>query len=397
MLKAVIMAGGRGERFWPQSRVNMPKQCLRILDHKSMVEITVERLKPLFEEKDMYLSTGSHLASFLKQRVPNVNFVIEPCAKNTAACIGLSALTIAETDPNAIMFVETTDHVYKDTALYHKHIQAAAETAKQDKIVVIGIKPDHPHTGFGYIHHGKEIKDIDGIKILELKAFKEKPDLETAEHFLETGEYLWNAGMFISKVSVMLDTMKLLMPDLYKVLMNIKKSKFDPQIIKDEFETLESISIDYGIMEKAQNTCVVRGDLWWYDIGDWDSMELVHPQDKQGNILRAKVEGNSKNCIIFGDTKPIKVENVDNLIIVDTQDSLFICKRHESQRVKEVVKQIEEKNPKWFEDYIDTPQPLYIMIDANKCEAKGNYIIAVVGVDNLVIEKNENEVVIKQK
>jgi mannose-1-phosphate guanylyltransferase len=362
-----------------------------------MVEITVDRLSPLLENKDIYVSTGKHLASILKNLLPDVKFAIEPMAKNTAACIGLSAIKVMEDDPDAIMFIETTDHIYKDEDLYIKHIKAAEKMAEQDNIVLIGIKPTHPHTGFGYIHQGELLKTIDGVYIYQLKEFKEKPNLITAKRFLESGDYLWNSGMFIAKVSVMLETMKKHMPELYEALMKIKQSCFSEKVLREEFEKLESISIDYGIMEKAENTVVVRGEMHWDDIGDWDAMERVHRKDTNGNVINALFEGSASNCIIFGDTnRTIKAENIDNIIIVDTKDSLLVCKKKESQKAKDAVQKIIGKNPALFRDYTNNPQKLWININSNNCTVKGDYVIATIDVENLSIEKKEDEIIIKK-
>ncbi len=339
MLKALIMAGGRGERFWPMSRVNMPKQCLRILDDKSMAQITVDRLLPLIGKKDIFLVTGQHLKDCISKDCPDINYVIEPCARDTAACIGLGTLVIAQKNPDAVIFIETTDHVYNDEQIYLNHIKAAAELAKEDKIVLIGIKPTHPHTGYGYIHQGKPYKSVGNIGSFFIQQFREKPQLEVAEKYVASGEYLWNSGMFIAKASILLDAIKTHLPHLHFALMRMQQSGFDDEVMKAVFEPLQKISIDYGIMEKASNTIVIRGEMHWDDIGDWDAMERVHEKDSRGNIIKAAVAGNPENCIIFGEkNRVIEAENVSSLIIVDTEDALLVCKKGSSQKVKEVVK-----------------------------------------------------------
>ncbi len=394
MHKALIMAGGRGERFWPQSRVNMPKQCLKILGNTSMVQTTVDRLLPIFKKEDIYLVTGHHLQKCISEECPDIKYVIEPCAKDTAACIGLGILQITQEDPNAIVFIETTDHMYNQNEIYHNHVNAAIELAKDDKIVLIGIKPSHPHTGFGYIQQGELYKEVNDISSYNIQEFKEKPDKKTAKEYIDSGDYLWNSGMFITKASVMLETMKKYMPDLHEALMKIKESNFDQKVLENEFQKLEKISIDYGIMEKAENTMVIRGEMHWYDIGDWDAMAVVHPKDDRDNIIKANWKGTASNCIIYGDEERlIKTEGVSDLIIVDTNDSLLICKKGKSQMVKQIVKDIEKENASLFLDY-STPKKLWIDIKSSNCDMKGDYVIGLIDVHDLRIEKNEKGVTI---
>ncbi len=387
-MKAVILAGGYGTRFWPKSRKNIPKQCLPISSDKSMIVETIERLKPITDE--FYISTGKNLENPLKELLPDVNYIIEPLARNTAAAIGLSAITLGE----GIMFIETSDHAYADPKQYLENLKAGIEMAKQDKIVLIGIKPTFPHTGYGYIQQGDIIED-EKIKIYKIKEFKEKPDLKTAESYLKEGNYLWNSGMFISKVSVMLEAIEKHMPLLYKALIKIKESNFDENILKKEFEKLESISIDYGIMEKAENTVVIRGEFPWDDVGDWKAMERIHKKDSNGNIILANHKGDAKNSIIIGED--IETENIENMIIVDTKDALLVCEKDRCQDVKKIVEKLEkEPNLKKFTEDTNNPKQYNISIDSNNIEIKSNALVATIAVDNLYIEKDSVVKVIKK-
>lgn len=333
MLKAVIMAGGKGERFWPYSRDDNPKQCLRIISKKTMVEDTIDRLKPIIEKKDIHIIANKELSEKIKEYAPNVNYVIEPMRRNTAAAIGLAAINLDEDD---IMFVETTDHVYKDNKDYLNHVKKAAEIAEKGRIVLIGIKPTHPHTGLGYIEKGGVLGKGD-IDTYQVSGFKEKPDLNTAKDYIKSGKYLWNSGMFISKVSVMLDAIRNDMPELHKALINIKKS---PESIKEEFEKLESVSIDYGIMEKNKELAVIEADMHWDDIGDWLAMERFHEKDKDGNTIQAEnVAIDTKNSIIFGD-KLVATLGIEDLVVVTTKDAVLVCKKDRAQELKSLVKKL---------------------------------------------------------
>lgn len=398
MLAAVIMAGGRGERFWPQSRENNPKQCLRIISDRSMIEETVKRLEPLIPQRKVFISTGKQLYEHIERIVPDVNFVLEPMARNTAACIGLSAISIMEKDPAAIMFIETTDHIYKDIKAYLEHIKRAVGIAEKGKICLIGIKPTHPHTGLGYIHYGKLLEE-GKIKVYEITEFKEKPDLETAKKFLQGGNYLWNSGMFICKCSVMLDAMREFMPNLYNGLIKIKESDFDEKVKEEVFEQLESVSIDYGVMEKAKGLAVIKAEMHWDDVGDWAAMDRIHDKDKNGNVIKANWKGSAKNSIIFGDEeRRIITENVDNIIIVDTEDSLLVCKKERAQDLKKLVQQLEnddELKEYTIQDLVTKKTDRTIAMDSTNVNIKNDRLVAVLGVNNLSIEKIKNKVIVR--
>ncbi len=397
MLNAIIMAGGFGKRFWPASRRNKPKQCLPIISSTPMIKETVQRLLPVIRKENIFISTGASLETPIKQILPDVNYIIEPIARNTAACIGLSALKVMQEQPDAVMFIETSDHVYNDVNAYHEHILKAAEMAEKGKIVLIGIRPSHPHTGFGYIQQGDLIEG-DKIKIYEIKKFREKPNLETAEEYLESGDYLWNSGMFISKCSVMLNEIKELMPELYQGLMKIKDSNFNEKVMHDVFQKLKSISIDYGIMEKSKNTLMIRGEMHWDDVGDWDAMDRLHKKDENSNVINAKHSGDAKNCIIFSQNE-IRTQNINDLIIIETKDCLFVCKKTRSQEVKKIVDELEKSNELivYTIDFVKEPKSDFIGIDTKNCEINANCLVAAIGVENLFIQKNEKGVVINAR
>jgi len=393
MTSIVIMAGGSGKRFWPKSRKNIPKQCLPITSDNPMIKETVERLKPIAQKKDIYIATGNHLEKPIKKILPDVNYVIEPMPKNTAACIGLAAISIS--DPEEVMIIETSDHSYEDVEAYLKHLRVGIETAKKDKIVLIGITPNFPNTGYGYIHQGELIDEKNNIQIHEIAEFKEKPDIETAKIFFKSGVYLWNSGVFISKASTMLNAIKQHLPELYSSLMKIKGSNFDKDVLTKEFEKLESISIDHGIMEKADNLALIRGNFPWDDIGDWKAMERIHSKDKNNNIILADHQGDAENCIIVGNKKPIHTEKIENLIIVDTQDCLLVCNKQRFQDVKKIVEML-EKDPelkKYTENIQEGLEFHKVTLDCQNLEIKSNCLVATVGIGNIYIEKDSKLIV----
>ncbi len=335
----VIMAGGFGERFWPASTKETPKQCLKIFTEKTMIEETVERLTQLIPEKNIFISTGKNLFEPIKKVVPRAKFVLEPIAKNTAACIGLSAIKILSENPEATILVETSDHTYKDNKKYFEHLEIGFKEAEKGKIVLIGITPTRPETGYGYIEKGNKIKD----KLFEVKRFVEKPNKEKAEEFIESKNFLWNSGIFIFKAKVILESFKQFMPNLYQGLMKIKQSNFNEKIMQEVFNGLENISIDYGIMEKELNLSVVEAPIDWDDIGDWTALERKFGKDENQNTLIAPtIAIESKNNIVFG-KKLIGLIGVKNLIIVESNDKILICHKNEAQNVKKIVKLIEKK------------------------------------------------------
>jgi mannose-1-phosphate guanylyltransferase len=384
VIYGVIMAGGSGTRFWPYSRTNRPKQLLKLFSDESMICETIERLAPIISKENIYISTNPILGKMIKDEAPEVNFVIEPIPKNTAACIALSAITIMERDPEGVMFIETSDHVYKKPEEYIDTIRKAVITARKNKIVLIGIKPTFPHTGLGYIHYGNSF-DEDIPDTYYVTEFKEKPDLKTAKIFLEDGKYLWNSGMFIAKCSVMLEEIRKYMPKLHEGIMKIKNSNFDDDVKKEVFEDIESISIDYGVMEKSANKVVINAEIDWDDIGDFLAIERYYPKDERKNVALCEYEGDATNCIMLSQTRKIVANNVDGLIIVDTPDASFVCNKNDMQRIKKAIEKIKEAD---LQEYLDE-------YEAENCEVKTDGLIVLLGVSNLEIKRNSKEFLVE--
>ena len=253
---ALIMAGGKGERFWPRSRVNMPKQFLSLTDDgKTMIQLTVERISPIVDIKDVYIATNENYRELVKTQLPGLpeeNILCEPIGRNTAPCIGLGAVHVAKKNEDAIMIVLPSDHLIKNNEIFKDTFVNACNIAKQgSNLVTVGITPNYPETGYGYIKYNKS-DVLDGSFAVE--RFVEKPDLENAKKYVDDGTYLWNSGMFVWKTSTILDCFKKYMPSTYEGLMTIKDSvgtSDEEKVLKEVFPTLESQSVDYGIMEKA--------------------------------------------------------------------------------------------------------------------------------------------------
>jgi len=348
MNHAVIMAGGYGERFWPLSRKSRPKQCVAIHSDKPMIQETVDRLTDLFGS-EIYISTGQEMADAVKKINSEMKFIVEPMARNTAACIGLSAVKLLSIDEDAVMFLETADHIYDDVKKYLGNIQIALDEAKKnDKIILIGIKPTHAHTGLGYIEMGDNISG----NFYDVNCFKEKPDLKTAEEYVESGKYLWNSGMFIAKCSVMLDEIKKNMPEHYEALIKIKESGFDEKVLLEEFSKMEKISIDYGVMEKSTETSVLNADMHWDDIGDLAAYERFVEKNDDGNFCvpgsECVSEDSSGNIIVSSKDKMVSLVGVKDLIVAVTDDAVLVCDKNKAQDVKKIVAKLKESNNKKY-------------------------------------------------
>lgn len=352
MITGVIMAGGKGERFWPKSRLKMPKQFLKLYGDKTMIQQTFDRLRNIMPVENIFVVTNMDYDGIISDQIPELptgNILIEPMGKNTAACIGLAALHTERLDKDSLMVVVPSDHVIKDVDSYLDILVTALKKAKEDhNLVTIGIEPKNPETGYGYIKYKKITKEIfNNNPIYKVERFVEKPDYETAMKYVESGDYLWNSGMFIWKTSVILSEIKRYMPKLYGALDLIRRN-FDSddvdEILYGEYSKLDSISIDYGIMEKANDVYVVPGDFGWDDVGSWTSIERLYEKDENGNVINGNVVSvDTKECIITGNEKLIATLGIEDVIVVDTKDALLICSKDKAQNVKEVLKEIKKK------------------------------------------------------
>ena len=351
---AVIMAGGVGTRFWPRSRERSPKQFLEILGQGTMIENTLSRLEPLVEPGNAFVVTNRLQAEALQKLVPSMkkeNILAEPLGRNTAACVGLAALWIQRMDPNGVMVVSPADHIVLNTDEFLRILRLAVKVAEQkEALVTIGIKPTHPETGYGYIQSTEEEIDRNEFRpqgVYRVKTFAEKPNLETAERFLKSGDFFWNSGIFIWKASVILREIELHLPDLHEQLQDIRKCIGSPkyeQTLEHAYRIIRSISVDYGVMEKAGNVYVVKGDFGWSDVGSWDEVVRLTAVDAEGNSIKGKsIVLDSKNNYLDAGGRLVATIGVEDLIIVSTDDAVIVCKKGRSQDVKEVVDFIRRK------------------------------------------------------
>jgi mannose-1-phosphate guanylyltransferase len=348
---AVIMAGGRGARFWPRSRETKPKHLLDIVSDKTIIRETVDRISPMIPPEKILIVTGQgHAQELIRQlpEIPQENIIIEPVGRNTAPCIGLAALHIKRKTPDAVMLILPSDHLIADENRFRKILCVAAVMARRgDYLVTVGIRPTGPETGYGYIEQGQEQAAIDGEKVYDVRSVREKPDLALAQALLDQGNFSWNSGMFIWKVSAILKALQQWLPDLYNGLLQIEAvlgSAREAAVVAEVYQQVRSVSIDYGVMEKARNTLVIPGDFGWSDVGSWDALWEVSPRDEQGNTVRGEaITIDSRNCLVHSPGKTVALVGVEDLIIVETADALLICKRGASQDVRKVVDRLERE------------------------------------------------------
>ena len=346
----VILAGGSGTRFWPLSRAARPKQLISITGDSSMLQRTVERVLPLKPKRILVVT--SHIQAeetarqLLRFRKVPIDVIAEPIPRNTAPAIGLAATIVAAHDPSGIMLVLPADHFIKDEEALRDTLIHAGHAARNGYLVTLGIMPSRPETGYGYI---EAEMDLRGEGPFPVRRFVEKPPLEEAMRYLEEGNYFWNSGMFIWRADTILGEMKAFMPTLHKKLSGIsfngdlwELSDLDDQIAT-AYEDIESISIDFGVMEKSAKVQVLPVEMGWSDVGSWSSLPDVVEPDSSGTVCinaTGHVAIDSTDCLIYADKRMVATVGVSNLVIVSTPDAILVCDRERCQDVKRVVEQL---------------------------------------------------------
>lgn len=345
-ITALIMAGGRGERFWPKSRKNMPKQFLSLTDDgKTMIQLTVERISSVVDMEDIYIATNKDYKELVRSQLPGIpekNILCEPVGRNTAPCIGLGAVHMAKKYDDAIMLVLPSDHLIKFNKMFLSVLKDSCDVAEKDRnLVTIGITPTYAETGYGYIKFDSHVMEGRAYKV---DRFVEKPSLEVAKEYLETEEYLWNSGMFVWKLSSILYNLERFMPETFAGLKRIQASIGTPDeedVLRKEFAQFQSQSIDYGIMEKAENIYTVPGTFGWDDVGSWLAVERIRKSNEMGNVVSGNIiTVGTHNCIIQGEKKLIATVGLEDLIIVDTEDATLICAKDSTADIKKVLENL---------------------------------------------------------
>jgi mannose-1-phosphate guanylyltransferase len=351
MLHAVIMAGGSGTRFWPQSRRRLPKQFLKIGTELTLIQETAARCLPLIEPSRLWVVAGAVHSAETSRQLPGLpvdQIVVEPCARNTAPCIGLAAIRLLAVDPDAVMLVVPADHVISPPEVFQSAVTQATEfvNAHPGSFVLFGVRPNEAATGFGYIHCPKITFADPGFRSVE--AFKEKPDLLTARKYVASQDYLWNCGIFVWKAQTLLDALAKHQPELHAGLMRLKDSLGTKQwsdTLTTEFPKLPSISIDYAVLEHAQNVFVLPAEFQWDDVGSWHAVSRLHPQDDHGNTIDGLHCGvDTTNCIIRStDDHLVTTIGVQDLIIVHTPEATLVADQRDEAAIKKLLAELERR------------------------------------------------------
>ncbi|MCM1261815.1 MAG: sugar phosphate nucleotidyltransferase [Butyrivibrio sp.] len=349
-----ILAGGGGTRFWPLSRKDLPKQLLNLTGKDLMVNETIDRLDGNIEKDNIFVVTNVSQAELMLQatagRIVKEHILAEPAARNTAACIGYAAMELLKKYGDGVMCVLPSDHYIGNIAAYKKVMADAIRLASEtDALITIGIQPTYPSTGYGYICH--EGDKIEGC-YYNVSHFVEKPNLKTAKEYLASGDYLWNSGMFIWKASVIMKHFEELLPDVSDCLKKIgaaMNTDKEQEIINEIYPTIPKISIDYGIMERADNVLVLEGDFGWSDVGSWDALEALYDKDEHGNITYGEqLHIDTHDCIIYAKNKLVTTIGLDNVIVVETEDAVLVCDKNRAQEVKRVVEALQDCNKRQY-------------------------------------------------
>jgi mannose-1-phosphate guanylyltransferase len=347
----VIMAGGGGTRLWPLSRKGSPKQMLKLVDDRSLFQIAVDRLEGLLPPERILVVTVEDQAPGLQVQcpaIPEENFLLEPMPRGTASVVAYAAAVLHKKDPESVMAVLTADHIIGNLGLFQQVLTAANQIAAKDFLVTLGITPTYPATGYGYIRKGDQIGEYLGLSAFRVHNFTEKPAQKDAETMLASGEYVWNSGMFIWRTEAILNEVSRQMPGLFSTITDIKEAWGTEQQeskIREVWPGIEPQTIDFGIMENAENVAVIPArDLAWNDVGSWDAIFDLLQADEQGNINQGaeQIKIDTTGTLVFseGDPRLVVTIGVEDLVIVDTGEILLICKRDQAQDVRRAVEEL---------------------------------------------------------
>ncbi len=344
MLCALIMAGGKGTRFWPLSTEEKPKQFLNLIGKDSMIQMTVNRIKPIIPMERIFVCTGERYVDLVKEQLPELpdsNIIVEPEGRNTAPCIALSAFVIKRYFKNANMVVLPSDHLIKDEDEFRNVIESANEFVNNndEAIITLGMEPSRAETGYGYIRYGEENQDVNNHKVIKVDAFVEKPNKEKAKEYLKEGNYLWNGGMFLWSVDNILDQINKYSNDTYKALERLEEVSEESMqsFINNNYEHTEAISIDYAVLEKSEDIYVIPSNFGWDDVGSWEALDRYIDKDEAGNVLvgSAKVVESESNLVISS-THDIVVEGLKDIYVIENDGKILVGHKSNVANVKKL-------------------------------------------------------------
>jgi mannose-1-phosphate guanylyltransferase len=353
MLHALIMAGGGGTRFWPRSRRTKPKQFITLMGERTLLQMTAERLESQVSPANTWIVTGADHRDEVIRELPHIpaNQIIgEPCPRDTAPCVALGAALIANRDPDAVMLVMPADHMIEPAQEFRRIVHAAEQLVPEhpESLVTFGITPTWASTGYGYIHKGESLEGRQGLSVFKVNRFREKPDEATAKTYLDSGEYFWNAGIFVGKASVFLEQFSQHEPTMRAGVDRIASAWNSPRqelAFAEEFPLLHKISFDFAVMEKCPNVLVMAAQYNWDDIGSWLAMERMHPHDADGNTVLANHVGlKTQDCIVVGESdKIIATLGVNNLVIVQDGNCILVIDKSKESEVKLLVEELKKR------------------------------------------------------
>ena len=352
-IHVVAIAGGSGTRFWPLSRKSNPKQLLPICHGRSLIHATFERIKSLVEPEQCWMVVGQDHVQGCRNDVPAIpaqQILAEPLGKNTAPAVALAAIQVQKKNPEAIVAILPADHYVEDKQAFCEALKNAAQIAQNDAIVTLGIQPTRPETGYGYIEPDKT-KELNATGF-QVKSFREKPDAALAQTFFESGDFYWNAGIFVFKPSTFMGELQTQLPKMHEQMMEIQSAIGETNyeaVLSRNYQNIENISIDYGIMENAKDVAVVPANCGWSDVGSWNSVDAIFERDQQSNLTHGRyitMDANN-NVISSNETHVIGVIGLDNIAVVHTKDATLVVPRDRAQDVKQLLSEIEKNE--WSE------------------------------------------------
>lgn len=344
MLTALIMAGGKGTRFWPLSTEEKPKQFLNLIGDETMIQMTVNRIKPIIPIERIFVCTGEMYVDLVKEQLPELperNIIVEPEGRNTTPCIALSAFVIKKYYEDATMVVLPSDHLIKDEDEFRTIVNDANEFIKEneDAIITLGMKPSRPEVGYGYIKYGNDENYINKHSVIKVDAFVEKPNRETAEQYLVDGSYLWNGGMFIWSARNILEQIRKYSPDTHEALKDIEEidERWLKYLIKAQYSETEAISIDYAVMEKSEDIYVIPSDFGWDDVGSWEALDRYREKDDFGNVYVGKTKAvDGRNNLIISSSNSVVVEGLSDIYVIENDGKILVGHKSNVANVKEL-------------------------------------------------------------
>ena len=344
MLTALIMAGGKGTRFWPLSTEEKPKQFLNLIGNETMIQMTVNRIKPIIPLERIFVCTGEMYVDLVKEQLPELpdrNIIVEPEGRNTAPCITLSAFVIKKYYDDATMVVLPSDHLIKDEDEFRDIVKTANEFVESNNsaIITLGMKPSRPETGYGYIKYGNDEKKIKCHEIIKVDAFVEKPNREKAEEYLRDGTYLWNGGMFLWSTDNILEQIKRYSVDTYEALHEI--SEVDEErlqdLINEKYINTEAISIDYAVLEKSNDIYVIPSDFGWDDVGSWEALDRYREKDMYGNVLVGQSKAlKAENNLVISSNHSVVVEGLSDIYVIENDGKILVGCKSNVANIKEL-------------------------------------------------------------